>query len=88
VSVRSVSFKLFGQPPLKDSARSVRLCYIRRIQLRQLLFVVPLYAVVLALGVQTWILIVFAVGAAIYVGNVVSLSIRIRRAREREQAAP
>jgi hypothetical protein len=88
VSIRSVSFKLYGQPPPKGSARSVRLSYVRRIQLRLLLFVVPIYAVVLALGFQTWLLIVFALAAAIALANIVSLSIRIRRARQREQAVP
>jgi hypothetical protein len=87
MSLRSVSFKLYGQPPPKDSARSVQLSYIRRLQLRLLLSLVPVYAVVLALGVQTWLLIVFGVVAVTTLANLVSLNIRIRRARQREQAA-
>jgi hypothetical protein len=88
VPFRSASAKLYGQPPPKDSARSVRLSYVRRIQLRQLPLIVPLFALLLVLSVQTWIWIVFAVGAAFWLESVISLTIRIRRARQREQAAP
>jgi hypothetical protein len=88
MSLRSVSFKLYGQPPPKGSARSVHLSYIRRIQLRQLPLIVPLFALLLVLSVQTWIWIVFAVGAVLWLESVISLTIRIRRARQREHAAP
>jgi hypothetical protein len=67
------------------------LSYIRRIQLRPLPFTLPAYAVLLVFGViydQTWLLIVFAVCAVLWLESVISLSIRIRRARQQEQAAP
>jgi CHASE1-domain containing sensor protein len=81
---RRASVKLYGAPPPRDAARSVKLRYVRQLQLRGLPFVVPLAVVYLIFTPPTWVLIVLAVGAVVALENLISLTVRIRRAERRE----
>lgn len=83
--LRAASVKLYGEPPSKEAPRSSRLAWIRRMHLRMMLFALPAYVCILLIG-QTWILVAGAVSALIWLEAVVSVSIRIRRARRREEA--
>jgi hypothetical protein len=82
VGLRSLSHKLYGQPPPTDAPKSVRLRYVRGIQLRMLPFALPAWVFLLVVSLSTWAVIVVAVGLL----NVISLSVRIRRAERHESA--
>jgi len=80
--LRTLSHKLYGQPPPTGAPKSVRLRFVRRIQLRMLPFAIPAYVFVFVFLSTTWAVIVVAVGLL----NVILLSVRIRRAERHESA--
>lgn len=84
-ALRAASVRLYGEPPSKDAPRSQRLRWVRRLYLRMLLFALPAYACVFVFTRQTWVFVVVAVGALIWLEGVTSISIRIRREQRRER---
>jgi hypothetical protein len=77
-SLAKQGFRLFGPPPAKGASRGEALRYIRRINVRLLVFSVPVW-VLLVLSGQTWAWIVAGVTAAMWLQSFISLSIRLQR---------
>jgi uncharacterized membrane protein YdbT with pleckstrin-like domain len=88
--LRTIAFRMYGQPPAKDAPQSERLRYMRRFYTRPLwlkLLTVLLGAYIIVEFHQTWIIVLLAVSALIAIQGYTSLSVRIRRAERREIAA-
>jgi hypothetical protein len=81
--LRSLVWRLFGEPPPKGAPRVQALRWIRGIHCRTLPLALVAYAMLLAWASQTWILITAAVGVLISLESLVSLSVKIRREERR-----
>lgn len=85
--LRSLAFKIYGEPPSKGAPRSESLRWIRGLYLRPLPLLVVLLvicALALVMGAPSWILALLGISVAVWVQGYVSLSIRIRREERRE----
>jgi len=88
--LRVLAIRMYGQPPAKGGPQSERLRYVRRFYTRPLWFTVLkvlLVALIFAESHQTWLIVLFAVLALMMILGYAELSLRIRRADRREQAA-
>jgi hypothetical protein len=88
--LRTIGFRMYGQPPAKGARQSERLRYIRRFYIRPLwlpLLELLVSAYVIVEVHQTWIIVLIAVAALMWIRSVIELSLRIRRAERREMAA-
>jgi hypothetical protein len=83
--LRSLAFKVHGEPPPKGSPRSQMLRWIRGFYLKLLPFMIIVWVMLLVWASQTWIFIVLAASALIWLQSVGSLSVRIRREQRRER---
>ena len=73
--------RLLGAPPSPSASLEERLRYIRRCTVFPLPAFALIWIVVLGFGHSpTWLLIVMGAGTALALGNIVSISLRIRRA--------
>jgi hypothetical protein len=82
--LRSLAFKMYGEPPPKGAPRSESLRWLRGFYLKPLPVLLVICALALVLGASTWMLVLLGIGAAIWVQGFVSLNIRIRRDERRE----
>jgi hypothetical protein len=74
--------RFLGVPPAPGASREERLLYVRRCALLSLPSVALVWVVALGFGhFPGWLLIVVGVSTILGLGNVASLSYRIRRAR-------
>jgi hypothetical protein len=85
--LRSISSKLFGEPPPKDAPRSQLLRWIRGFYLKMLPIAIPAIVAVLVWASDTWMLVTLAVSVLIWLQGLNSLSVRIRREERRERAS-
>jgi hypothetical protein len=76
--MRSLAFKLFGEPPGEDASRAATLRWIRGFYLKPLPLVVLVW-VFLVVWAPTVVLVLAGAGALIWLQGLVSLSLRIRR---------
>ena len=86
----SLELRLLGmRPPPEGASRAERLSWIRALSLRLLPFAVAIWVVFLVLwGFPTWALVVFGVVAALQLEGLVSLTLKIRRERQRGESPP
>jgi hypothetical protein len=82
--LRSISFRLFGEPPPKDAPRSHLLRWIRGFYVKMLPVTIPAWVVIAVWAPSALLLIGLAVSSLIWLQGVASLSIRIRREERRE----
>jgi hypothetical protein len=80
------STRLYGEPPGKDAPRSTRLRWMRRMDLRNVPFLLLTYVFFFLLAPPSWLTIVVAICGLLWLANVIAVSVRIRRAQRREQA--
>jgi hypothetical protein len=83
--LRSLAFKLYGEPPPAGAPRSQLLRWIRGIYVRLLPLTVLAYAMLVVWASQTWVFVVLAVTALLWLQGVVSLSVKIGREERRER---
>ncbi|HXM87036.1 MAG TPA: hypothetical protein VN889_05335 [Solirubrobacteraceae bacterium] len=82
--LRSLGFKIYGEPPPKGAPRSKLLRWIRGFYFKLLPPMLVIYVLVVVVVSQTWVLIVLAASALIWLQGMISLSLRVRRAEHRE----
>jgi hypothetical protein len=85
--LRSISSKLFGEPPPKSAPRSELLRWIRGLYLEMLPITIPAWVAAAIWAPSALLLIGLAVSSLIWLQGVTSLSIRIRREERRERAS-
>jgi hypothetical protein len=82
--LQSVSARLFGEPPGRDSSRLARLCWIRRMYLVTMLIGLPVYVFLFVFASATWVFVVVGAGIVVWLEGLLSTIIRIRNERRRE----
>ncbi len=83
----SISYRLFGEPQPKGAPRSQLLRWIRRFYTRIMPLTILAWVAVIIWAPGTWVLVVGAVSALIWLQGFTSLSLRIRREEARERRA-
>jgi hypothetical protein len=76
--------RLYGEPPAMDTPTSERLRFIRRFYIRPLPLTLLVFVLLIVDVHRTWVFVVLAVLAVVWVQGVASLSLRIRREERRE----
>lgn len=82
--LRSLAYKLYGEPPPKGAPRYEMLRWIRGFYFRQLPPTLAAFAVLAVWASATLIFLVLAVSTLIWLQGVISLSLRIRREEQRD----
>jgi hypothetical protein len=82
-----IAGKLFGPPPPMGASRLEQMRFVRRLTFRAMLLYVPLLAVVLGLGTPEWTTIAILAFVLLSGGNVLSITLKIRRAEKAEREA-
>ena len=82
--LRSLGFKIYGEPPPKGAPRSELLRWIRSFYIKPLPLLILVSALVLTWS-QTWTLILLGASALIWLQGITSLSVRIRREERNER---
>jgi hypothetical protein len=83
--LRTLVWKLVGEPPPKSAPRVQFLRWIRGYYLRMLPLTLVVVAMLLVWESQTWVFVLLAMSALIWLQGVASLSLRIRREERRER---
>jgi hypothetical protein len=83
--LRALVWRFLGEPPPKGAPRVQLLRWIRGFYLRLLPFTLVVYALALIWLSQTWIFVLLAAYALIWLQSVISLTVRIRREERRER---
>jgi hypothetical protein len=82
-----IAARLFGPTPAKGASRLEQMQFVRRLTFRAMLLYVPLLAVVLGFGTPEWMTIAILVFVLLSAGNVLSITLKIRRAEKAEREA-
>lgn len=79
--------RLFAPPPPDPGAgRVAQWRWVRSVQVRQLYVVLPLFVLIVLLGVPTLLLVLAGLGMLAGVGNALHLTLKIRRAESEDPA--